>query len=172
MNCLHNVTYGCTVVTHGASQRCRKSGASQSCARFAAAIRSSARCSRQDGSRPLRLPTPSLPISSASRTIETGCSGGGREDGVHRKALRSVGRTPSLLRQHQRVIAERYCEPRFRSGSPAEQEAWVNGRQVVATQFSWNIGLIVCCRQSWNRSMNSWCLTGDGRSRRHQFRRN
>src|SRR5437867_7681430 len=73
MNCLHNVTYGCTVVTHGASQRCRKSRASQSCTRFAAAVRSSARRSRQDGSRLLRLPTPSLSISSTGRTIETGC---------------------------------------------------------------------------------------------------
>ena len=172
MNCLRSVTYGCIVVTHGASQRHRKSRASQSRTRFTATIRSFARCSRQDGSRPLSLPSPSLSISSASRTIETGCSGVGREDCVHRKAFRSVGRTSSLLRQRQRVIAERYCESRFRLCSPAEQEAWVNRRQVAATQFSWNIGLIVCCRQSWNRSMNSWCLTGDGRFRRHQFRRN
>jgi hypothetical protein len=46
----------------------------------------------------------------------------------------------------------------------------VNGHQVGATRFSWNIGLIVCYRQSWNRFMTCWCRTSDGRSR-HQFRR-
>ena len=172
MNCLHSVTYGCTVVTNGASQRHRKSRAAQSRTRFTAAIRSLAGCSKQNGSRPLSLPTPSLSISSASGTIETGRSGGGREDCVHRKALRGVGRTPSLLRQHQRVNTERYCEPRFRCCSPAEQEAWVNGLQVVATRFSWNIDLIACYRQSSNRFMNCWCLTSDGRFRQSQFRRN
>ena len=172
MNCLHSVTYGCTVVTNGASQRYRKSRASQSCAGFAAAIRSFARCRRQNGSRPRRVATPSLSISSAGRTFKTGCSGSGREDCLHRKAFRNVGRTSAFIRQHQRVIAERHCEPRSGCCSPAEQEAWVNGHQAAATPFSWNIGLIVCYRQSSNRFMSCWCLTSDGRSRRRQFRRN
>lgn len=172
MNCLHNVTYGCTVVTHGTSQRCRKSRASQSCARFAAAIRSFARCSRQDGSRPLRVPTPSLSLSSAGRTIKTGCSDSGREDCVHRKAFGSVGRTSAFIRQRQRLIAERHCGPRLGGYPPAEQEAWVNGHQVGTTPFSWNIGLIVCYRQSLNRFTNCWCPTSDGFFRRHRLRRN
>jgi hypothetical protein len=46
----------------------------------------------------------------------------------------------------------------------------VNGREVGATRFSWNIGLIVCYRQSCNRFMTCWCPTSDGRSR-HRFRR-
>src|SRR5438128_84342 len=129
MNCLHNVTYGCTVVTHGASQRCRKSRASQSCTRFAAAVRSSARRSRQDGSRLLRLPTPSLSISSTGRTIETGCSNRRREDCVHREAFRGVGRTSAFVRRQQRLIAERHCEPRSGGFSTAKEEAWVNGHQ-------------------------------------------
>ncbi len=170
MNCLHNVTYGCTVVTHGASQRCRKSRASQSCTRFAAAVRSSARRSRQDGSRLLRLPTPSLSISSTGRTIETGCSNRRREDCVHREAFRGVGRTSAFVRRQQRLIAERHCEPRSGGFSTAKEEAWVNGHQVGATRFSWSIGLIVCYRQNWNRFMNCWCLTSDGRFR-DQFRR-
>jgi len=171
MNCLLSVTYGCTVVTNGSSQRGRKSRASQSCAGFAAAIRSLAGCSRQDGSRPLRIPTPSLSISSASRAIKTGCSDNRRQDCVHRKAFRKVGRTSAFLRQFQRPIAERHCEPRFGGYSPAEQEAWVNGHQVGATRFSWNIGLIVCYRQSWNRFMNCWCPTSGGHCRQPQFRR-
>jgi hypothetical protein len=48
----------------------------------------------------------------------------------------------------------------------------VNGHQVGATRFSWNIGLIVCYRQSWNRFMSCWCRTSDGHSRRQRFRRN
>jgi hypothetical protein len=48
----------------------------------------------------------------------------------------------------------------------------VNGRQVGAARFSWNIGLIVCCRQSWNRFMTCWYPTSDGRSTRQRFRRN
>jgi hypothetical protein len=171
MNCLHNVTCGCTVVTHGASQRCRKSRASQSRTRFAAAIRSSARCRRQDGSRLFRLPTPGISVSSTGRTIETGCTSSGREDCVHREAFRSVGRTSAFIRQQERHIAQRYCQPCFGGFSLAENEAWVNGHQVVATRFSWNIGLIVCYRQNWNRFMKCWCLTSDGRSRRHRIRR-
>jgi hypothetical protein len=154
MNCLHNVTYGCTVVTHGASQRCRESRASQSCTRFAAAIRSSSGRSGQDGSRLLRFPTPSISISSTSRTIETGCSHCGREDCVHGEAFRSVGRTSPFVRQDERLIAQRHCKPCSGGVSPAEKEAWVNGHQVGATRFSWNIGLIVCYRQNWNRFMN------------------
>jgi hypothetical protein len=172
MNCLNNVTYGCTVVTHGASQRRRKSRTSQSCPRFAAAIRSFARCSREDGSRLLRLPPASISVSSTSRAIETGCTNSGQEDRVHREAFRSIGRTPAFICQQQKHIAERHCEPRSGGFSPAKEEAWVNGHQVGATRFSWNIGLIVCCRQNWNRIMDYWCLTSDGRSTRQRFRRN
>jgi len=171
MNCLHNVTYGCTVVTHGASQRRGKSRTSQSCARFAAAIRSFARRSRQNGSRLLRLPTASISVSSTSRAIETGCSNSGQEDRVHREAFRSVGRTSAFVCQQQKHIAERHCEPRSGGFSTAKEEAWVNGHQVGATRFSWDIGLIVCYRQNWNRFTNCWCLTSDGRSTPHRFRR-
>jgi hypothetical protein len=171
MNCLHNVIYGCTVVTHGASQRCRKSRASQSCTRFVATIRTSARCSRQDGSRLLRLTTPGISISSTGRTIETGCSDRGRKDRIHGEAFRSVGRTSAFVRRHQRLITQRYCEPCSGGFSAAKEEAWMNGHQVGTTRFSWNIGLIVCYRQNWHRFMNCWCLTSDGRCRRHRFRR-
>jgi hypothetical protein len=171
MNCLYNVTYGCTVVTHGAGQRRRKSRTSQSCARFAAAIRSFARRSRQDGSRLLRLPTASISVSSTSRAIETGCSNSGREDRVHGETFRSVDRTSAFICQQQKHIAERHCEPRSGGFSTAKEEAWVNGHQVVATRFSWNIGLIVCYRQNWNRFTNYWCLTSVGGSTPHRFRR-
>jgi hypothetical protein len=170
MNCLHNVTYGCTVVTHGASQRRRKSRTSQPCARFAAAIRSIARRSGQDGSRLLGLPAASISVSSTSRTIETRCSNNGHEDRVHREAFRSVGRTSAFICQQQKHIAERHCEPCSGGFSSAKEEAWVNGHQVVATRFSWNIGLIVCYRQNWNRFTNCWCPTSDGRSTPHRFR--
>jgi hypothetical protein len=172
MNCLNNVTCGCTLVTHGASQRYRKSRASQSCTRFVAAIRYFAGCGRQDGSRLLRLPTPSIPISPTSRTIETGCSDHGCEDRFHREAFRSIGRTSAFIRQQKRLIAQRHCEPCCGGFSSGEEEAWVNDHQVVATRFSWSIGLIVCYRQNWSRSMTCWYPTGDGRSRRQQFRRN
>jgi hypothetical protein len=171
MNCLYNVTCGCTVVTHGASQRRRKSRTSQSCARFAAAIRSFARRSRRDGPRLLCLPPASISVSSTSRAIETGCSNSGQEDCVHREAFRSVGRTSAFIRQQQKHIAERHCEPRSGGFSTAKEEAWVNGHEVVATRFSWNIGLIVCYRQNWNRFTNCWCQTSAGCSTPHRFRR-
>lgn len=171
MKCLHDVTYGCTLVTHGASQRHRKSRASQSCTEFAAAIRLFAGCSRQDGSRVLCIPPPSISISSTSRTIETGCSHHRRQDCVHGKAFRKTGRTAALIRQCQRFIAQRYCGPRSGSFSPAEEETWVNDHQVGATRSSWNIGLIVCYRQSWNKFMSCWCLTSDGQFKRQPFRR-
>src|SRR6266496_4166025 len=172
MNCLHNVTCGCTLVTHGASQRYGKSRASQSCTRFAAAIRFSARCGRQDGSRLLSLSPPSISIFSTSRTIETGCSGRGCKNCFHREAFGNVGQTSACIRQQKRPIAQRNCEPCSGGFSPAEEEAWVNGHQVGATRFSWNIGLIVCYRQSWKRSTDCWCPTSDGRSTRQRFRRN
>src|SRR5262245_6294632 len=143
MNCLNNVTSSCTVVTHGASQRRRKSRTTQSCARFAAAVRSFARCSRQDGSRLRGLPTTSISISSTSRAIEAGCSSSGPEDCVHCEAFRSVGRTVAYVCQQQKHFAERHREPRSGGFPTAKEKAWVNDHQVVATRFSWNIDLIV-----------------------------
>jgi hypothetical protein len=171
MNCLHHVTYGCTLVTHGASQRCRQSRTPQSCTRFAAAIRFFTGCSRQDGSRLLSLPTSSISISSTSRAAETRCSSRGCEDCFHREAFRSAGRAFAFIRGHKRLITQRSCEPCSGGVSSTEEEAWVNGHQVGATRFSWNIGLIVCYRQNWNRFMDCWCLTSDGRSTQQRFRR-
>jgi len=172
MNRLNYVIYGCILVTHDASKRCRQSSASQSCAWFATAIRVFTGCSRQDGSRLLRLHPPSISISSTSRTIETGCSGHGYEDCFHGEAVRSAGQTFAFIRQQKRPIAQRHCESCSGGVSPAEEEAWVNGHQVGATRFSWSIALIVCYRQNWNRFMDCWCPTSDGRSTRQRFRRN
>src|ERR1051325_5868051 len=116
---------------------------------FAASIRFSARCGRQDGSRLLSLSAPSISISSTSRTIETRCSGRGCKNCFYCEAFGNVGRTSACIRQQKRPIAERYCEPCSGGFSSAEEEAGVNGHQVGATRFSWNIGLIVCYRQNW-----------------------
>ena len=171
MKCLHSVICGCILVTHGASQRRRKSRTSQSCTHVAAAIRLSVGCSRQDGSRLLYLPPPSISISSTSRAIETGCSHHRRQDCVHCEAFGNAGRTPTFICQHQRVVAERHCEPGVGGFPSAEGKAWVNDHQVGATRFSWNIGLIVCYRQSSNRSMSCWYPISDGRSKRQRIRR-
>jgi hypothetical protein len=48
----------------------------------------------------------------------------------------------------------------------------VNDHQVGAIRFSWNIDLIVCCQQSWNRFMTCWYPTNDGPSRQRRLRRN
>ena len=170
MNCLLNVIYGCTVVTHGTSQRRRKSRATQSCTPFAAAIRVSARCGRQDGSRLLSLSAPSISISSTSRTIETGCSVRRCKYCFYREAFGNIGRTSARIRQQKRPIAQRYCEPCSGGFSPAEEKAWVNGQPVGTTQFNWNIVLIACYQQSWKRSTSCWCPTSDGQSKR--LRRN
>ena len=170
-----NVTYGYIYMTHDAGQRYRKSRETQSRTGFAAAFRRSARCGKQNGSRLLSLATASVPIPSASRAIETGCSSRGCEDRVYRQAFRKVGRTLAVIRQQKRVVSERHCESCPGGFSPAEEEAWVNGHQVGTTRFSWNIGLIVCYRQSWNRSLSYWCPTSGGsssRQSRKRFRRN
>jgi hypothetical protein len=169
MDYLNNVTCGCTLVTHGASQRHRKSRASQSCAQFAAAIRSPAGCGRQDGSRLRCLPPSSIPIPSTSGPIETGCCCHRGQDCLHGKAFRRIGRTATFIRQPTRRLAQRRCDSRTGGVSSTEKEAWVNGQQVV-TAFNWNIGLIVCYRQNWNKFMRCWCQTSDGRFK--QLRRN
>ena len=158
-------------MTHGAGQRYRKSRATQSRTWFAAAVRRSARCGKQNGSRLLSLATPSVSIPSTSRTIETGCSSRGCEDRVYRQAFRKVGRPLAVIRQQKRVVSERHGESCPGGFSPAEEEAWVNGHQVGATRFSWNIGLIVCYRRSWDRSMSCWYRTNDGRFNRQRIRR-
>src|SRR5436309_7458815 len=163
MNCLQDVTYGCSLVTHGAGERCREGRTSQSRAHVVATIRSSAGCSRQDGSRLFDLPPSGISISSTSRSTETGCSDHRRQDCLHREAFGEVGGTFTFIRQHQRLVAERYCDPGVGGVPSAEDEAWVNDPEVGATRFSWNIGLIVCYRQSWNRPMNCWYRINDGR---------
>jgi len=170
MNCLHHVTYGCTLVTHGAGQRRRKSRTSQSCAQFAATIRSSAGCSGQNGSRLLCLSSPSISISTTSRTIKRGRSCHRQEDRFHGETFGKVGGTSAVLCQCQRLVAERHCEPCSGGFSPAEKKAWVNGQPVGTTQFNWNIVLIACYQQSWKRSTSCWYPTSDGQSKR--LRRN
>ena len=164
MYCLHCVTYGCSLMTHDACQRCRKSGASQSCTRFASAVRPFTGCGRQDGSRLLRLATPSISISSTSRMAETGSSNRRCQDCFYRQAVGRAGPTFALLCQHERFIAGRYCKPRSRGFSPAEDKAWVIGREVGTTRFSWNIDLTVCYRQNWNRFTRCCYRINDGSS--------
>src|SRR5215510_5838792 len=171
MDCLYCVTYGCILVAHGASQRCRKSRASESCTYVAAAVRSSARCSGQDGSRLRYIPPSSISLSATGRATETGCSRHRSQDCVHGETLRKAGRTPTFICQCQRVVAERHCEPGGGGVPSAEGKAWVNDLQVGATRFSWNIDLIVCYRRSWNKSTSCWSRIDDGRSRRQRIRR-
>lgn len=163
MNCLSNVTCSCTLVTNGASQRSGKVRTSQSCAQFAAAIRLLARCRRQDGSRLRCFPPSSIPISSTGGPIKTGCSYHRYEDRIHGEAFRGIGPTTAFICQQKRHVTQRYCDARIGGFSSTEKEAWVNGHQVGATRFNWNIGLIVCYRQSWSRFMSCWCQTSDGR---------
>ena len=170
MECLHYVTCGYILVTHGASQRRRKSRTSQSCAQFAAAIRSSARCSGQNGSRLLCLSSPSIPISTTSRTIKRGRSCHRHQDCFYSETFGKVGGTSAVLCQCQRRIAQRHCEPCSGGFSPAEKKAWVNGQPVGTTQFNWNIVLIAGYQQSWKRSTSCWYPTSDGQSKR--LRRN
>ena len=171
MKYLSHVTYSCIVVTHGASQRCGKSGTSQSCTWFAAAIRFSAGCGEKDGWRLLSFHTSSIPVSSTSRTIEAGCSGRGYEDCVHRKTFRSTRRTFAFIRGQKRLVTQRHGEPCSGGFSSTKEKAWMNDLQVGATGCNWNIGLIVCYRQNWNRFMDCWCPISDGRSTRQRFRR-
>lgn len=169
---MHNVTYGCTLVTHGASQRHGKSRASQSCTQLVGAIRFVAGRRRQDGSRLRRLTPTSIPISSTSQPAKTGRSHNGQQNRLHGEAFRRFSRTVAIIRQQERCIAQRHCDSGIGGFSPTEEEAWVNGHQVGTTRFSWNIGLIVCCRQSWNRFTSYWCPTSDGRFRKLRVRRN
>ena len=168
MNCLLNVIYGC--VTHGASQRCRKSRATQSCTQIAPAIRSS--CSRKDGSRLRPFSPSSISISSTSWATKAGRCDHGRQDRFYSEAFRRISRTATFIREQERRFAERHSDSCIGGFSPTEEEAWVNGHEVGTTRFNWNIGSIVCCRQSGSKFMNCWCRTSDGLSKRQRFRRN
>ena len=171
MNCLHHVTYGCTLVTHGTSQRCRQSRTSNHARgllqRFdslpdavdkmvrdcSVSPRQAYRYLQQAG----RLKE-NVPIADAKMAFTVKLS----------EAL--VKRLRSYAARRGVRIPQRSCEPCAGGVSAAEEEAWVNGDQVGATRFSWNIGLIVCCRENWNRFMDCWRPTSDGQSKR--LRRN
>jgi hypothetical protein len=162
MNCLHRVTYGCTVMTHAAGQQSRESRAIESCAQIAAAIRFFAGRGRQDGSRLRGIHAASLSIPSTSRTSEERCSCHGRQDCVYGQTICRPGATFEVLRQRKGLVAGRHCRPRSGGFSSAEGKAWVIGHEVGIPRFNWNIDLIVCYRQDWNRSTRCCCRIGDG----------
>ena len=171
---LRYVTYGCSPVTNDACQRRRKGRTSQSCTSFAAPVQLSPRRREQDGSRLLRLTSPSVQVSSTGRTIETGCSYPRCQDCFHCQAVRRAGGTFALIRQCEGLIVRRYRNSRSRCFSVAEDKAWLIGHEVDATQFDWNIDLIVCFRKNWNRFTRCCCRTSDGLSHlqtRRQIRR-
>ena len=172
MNCLNCVTYGCTVMTHGAGKQSRESRAVESCAWFAAAIRFFAGRGRQNGSRLLSVHTASLSIPSTSRTPAKGCSCRRRQDCFYRQTIHRPGPTLEILRQRQGSIAGRHCGPGPGGFPSAKGEAWVIDHEVGIPRFSWNIDLIVCYRKNWNRFTRCCYRIGDGPSEvRSQNRR-
>src|SRR5262249_47822073 len=147
------VTYGCIVMTHGSCQQCRKSHAPQSRARFAAAVRLPARCGRANGPRLLGFTTSGIPIPSTSATTETRRSGDRFQDCFHGQTFREVGGTSPFLCRYEGLVVERHRQSSAGGFADPREKAWVIDHEVVTTRYSWNIDLIVCYRQNWNRFM-------------------
>jgi hypothetical protein len=164
MSYLLNVTYGCILMTHGASDRCGKSGTPQPRTRSAAAVRPFAGRGRSDGPRLLGFVPSSISISATSTTIATGSACRRQQDSLHDQAFRTPGRTSPFLRRQDWLVAERHCESLFGGFSLAEKKAWVIDHKVDTTRFTWNIDSIVCHPPNWNKSTSCWCRTKDGPS--------
>ena len=159
---LFNVTYGCTVMTYGPCYECIESRTAQSCTRFVATVRPPARRGRTDGSRLFSVAASGISVPPAGTTIETRCSVSRCEDPFYRKTFRKTGRTSPFLRRSERLVVKRHCESSAGGFAGAREKAWVNDHEVGATRSSWNIGLIACYRQSWNKFMTFWYRTNDG----------
>ena len=169
---MNNVTYGCIVVTHGASEQGREGRTIESCARFAAAIRFFAGRSGQYGSRLLSFHTASLSIPSTSRTPAKGRSCRRLQDCFYRQTIHRFGPALEVLRQRKRSIAGRHCGPRSGGFPSAKGKAWVIDHEVGIPRFSWNIDLIVCYRKNWNRFTRCCYRIGDGSLEARNHRRN
>ena len=150
-------------MTCGTRQRDPESRTPQSCPRFVAALRPSARCGRKDGSRLRSLAAPGVPLPGTCTAIEAGRSGGGGQNCVYGQASPGPGRTAARLRQCDRSIVERHCQPSVRVDAETEATAWLSLPEVAPTRFSLNIALIVCCTRNWNTPTTCWCPRSGGR---------
>src|SRR5262250_206380 len=146
---LRHVICGCTFVTYGSRQRCRKSAAPQPCPRTAAAVRSFARCGRAHGAGPWCLSTSSLSLSAAGPPFEATRSHRRHQGRFHREALARVGATSALVREHYWSVVKRDCQPGVAGGPEAEKRAWLSAPHRATTLFSWNIDSIVCSSRNW-----------------------
>ena len=160
---LSYVIYGCIFVTYGSRQRGRKSRTPQPCSRTLAAVRSSARCGRADGTGPRRLCTSSLSLSAAGSPFETTSSRRRYQSRFHCEAFARVGATRTFVRKHYRSLVKRDRQPGIAGGPEAEKRAWLSAAQRSATLFSWNIDSIVCSSGNWSKPTNCWCPRCVGR---------
>jgi hypothetical protein len=79
--------------------------------------------------------------------------GHGFKDCFHGETFRKVGGTSPCLCRHERLVVERHRESSVGSFADSREKAWVIDHEVVTTRYSWNINLIVCYRQNWNKCM-------------------
>jgi hypothetical protein len=167
---MHRLTYvtsGCSLVTYGPRQRCPKGRTSKPCSHATAGIRAGAGRRRAIGTGVFHLSAASLSIPAAGRAIEAAGRGERVEAGVYRQAPTQFDPAGAVV-----CICQTNPDQRGRDSSapgvPATRgRSWLSRGRSRRDVFSWNIGLIACCRTSWRRHMSCWCPTADGPSEPH-----
>ena len=168
MHLLTDVTAGCSLVTYGPRQRCAEGRTSQPRPHAAAGIRADAGGSRAVGTGVFHLSAASLSIPAAGRAIEAAGRGERIQAGVHRQAPTQFDPAGAVVRICQTNLDQRGRDSSA-TGVPATRgRSWLSQRRSRHDAFSWNIGLIACCRTNWLRHISCWCPTADGRSEPHR----
>ena len=167
---LTNVINGCTFVTNE-SQRHRKGGASQPCARVASSVRRIAGRSRTSGQAVLDLSTTSLSLSATRPAAETAGSGGRIQNGIYGQTSGEFNRTDKVVCRPERAVVERCGESRVARFVRTRARAWVSRSRFGDALWSWNTDLIVCWKRSWLRSTRCWFLRIAIESEQHSRKR-
>jgi hypothetical protein len=161
---LRCVINSCILMTYGSRQRRRKSRASQSRARFAAAVQASARCSRALGARLLDLSPAGISVPAASAAVKKTSGRGRVEGGLHGEAAAQFDSTGAVVRICQKTLDQRSGQPCVARASATRARSWLSRSRLHHALSSWSIVSIVYCRRSWPKPIRFWCRINVGRS--------
>ena len=167
---MHHLTYvirGCTVMTYGPRQRCPESRTSEPCSHAAAGIRTAAGSRRAAGTRVFDFSSASVSVFAAGTAIKAAGRGERIQAGVHCQAPTQFDPACAVVRICQTNLDQRGRDSSA-PGVPATRgRSWLSRSRSRHDVFSWNIGLIACCRTNWLRHISCWCPTVEGPSGRH-----
>ena len=168
MTGLTYVTGGCTVMTYGPRQRRPKSRTSEPRTCAIGAIRRTPRCGRATSAGMLHFSSAGVSLRAAGPVSKETCCGERIQTGVHGKAPTQFDSARAVVRICQKDVDQRSRDSSAASVPATRGRSWLSRGRSRRDVFSWNIGLIACCRTSWRRRMSCWCPTADGRSEPHR----